>query len=303
MPWPRAPAPPSAGGFGCVRALNLSLLRQRGVLSAFGNSSACRARHGNGGTHARGIRRPPSKRPVQGPHARGQARAQQNVSRLFPERRRNARLRPYHVMLTPPALTWRALAMIFGTGRGRAGFVDEQSRFTSAAGTRRPARRAARGAWCRLYDSVTPYSGGATAARLFRIDAGGRHSSVADGSRAEPAAQSASIYLATDRGRGGHRAATHRSVDESSRVAVMDFIERQPLDRYPGGLPGLAKRSAKCWRACKRPRPFRLRALSRHRGQLAGPPCLPHRTVRPARPTYAAIDHPSNRTPSPQSTI
>jgi aminoglycoside phosphotransferase (APT) family kinase protein len=89
-------------------------------------------------------------------------------------------------------------------------------------------------------DSVTPVSGGATAARLFRIDAGGRHYLLRMEGEPSPLRnphQYISLRIAAEAG----IAPRLHYVDESSRVAVMDFIERQPLDRYPGGLPGLAK--------------------------------------------------------------
>lgn len=88
-------------------------------------------------------------------------------------------------------------------------------------------------------DAVTPVSGGATAARLFRVDAGGWHYLLRMEGEPSPLRnphQYVSLRIAAEAG----IAPRLYYVDETARVAVMDFIEGQPLDRYPGGLPGLA---------------------------------------------------------------
>ncbi|WP_157817195.1 phosphotransferase [Bradyrhizobium sp. SK17] len=89
-------------------------------------------------------------------------------------------------------------------------------------------------------DGVMPVSGGATAARLFRVDTDGRHYLLRMEGEPSPLRnphQYVSLRIAAEAG----IAPRLHYVDETARVAVMDFIERQPLDRYPGGLPGLAR--------------------------------------------------------------
>lgn len=89
-------------------------------------------------------------------------------------------------------------------------------------------------------DAVTPISGGATSARLFRIDAGGKNYLLRIEGVPTPLRnphQNVSLRIAAEAG----IAPRLYYVDEASRVAVMDFVQRQPLDRYPGGLPALTK--------------------------------------------------------------
>ncbi|QOZ33749.1 phosphotransferase [Bradyrhizobium sp. CCBAU 53421] len=89
-------------------------------------------------------------------------------------------------------------------------------------------------------DATTPISGGATSARLFRIDAGGKNYLLRIEGAPSPLRnpyQYVSLRIAAEDG----IAPRLYYVDETSRVAVMDFIQRQPLGRYPGGLPALAK--------------------------------------------------------------
>jgi aminoglycoside phosphotransferase (APT) family kinase protein len=92
----------------------------------------------------------------------------------------------------------------------------------------------------RPIDAVTPVSGGTTAARLFRIDAGGHHYLLRIEGSPSPLRnphQYVSLRIAAEAG----IAPRLHYMDETSRVAVTDFIFRQPLDSYPGGLPQLAK--------------------------------------------------------------
>ncbi|WP_342711795.1 phosphotransferase [Bradyrhizobium sp. B124] len=89
-------------------------------------------------------------------------------------------------------------------------------------------------------DAVTPISGGATSARLFRIDAGGKNYLLRIEGGLSPLRnpyQYVSLRIAAEAG----IAPRLYYVDEASRVAVMDFIQRQPLGSYPGGPPALAK--------------------------------------------------------------
>ena len=100
-------------------------------------------------------------------------------------------------------------------------------------------------------DAVTPISGGTTGARLFRIDAGGRRYLLrAEGlvsplqrlriegpaSALQNPHQYTSLRIAAEAG----VAPRLYYADEGSRIAVMDFVARQPLGSYAGGLPALA---------------------------------------------------------------
>ena len=89
-------------------------------------------------------------------------------------------------------------------------------------------------------DSIAPVAGGATAALLFRIDAGGRRYLLRMEGPASPLRnphQYISLRMAAE---AGIAPALHYA-DETSRTAVMDFIPQQPLHSYPGGPPALAK--------------------------------------------------------------
>ncbi|WP_375789443.1 phosphotransferase [Bradyrhizobium sp. Pha-3] len=89
-------------------------------------------------------------------------------------------------------------------------------------------------------DAITPISGGATSARLFRIDAGGENFLLRIEGVPSPLRnpyQYASLRIASEAG----IAPRLYYANEMSRVAVMDFVQRRPLGRYPGGPPALAK--------------------------------------------------------------
>ncbi len=106
-------------------------------------------------------------------------------------------------------------------------------------------------------DAVTPVAGGATAAVLFRIDAGGRRYLLRMEGPASPLRnphQYVSLRMAAEVG----IAPVLYYADETSRTAVMDFIPQQPLRSYPGGPPALAK------------------ALGALLGRLQATPTFPH---------------------------
>ncbi|MHC2333872.1 phosphotransferase [Bradyrhizobium sp. USDA 4454] len=89
-------------------------------------------------------------------------------------------------------------------------------------------------------DAVASVSGGATSARLFRIDAGGGNYLLRIEGLPSPLRnpyQYVSLRIAAEAG----IAPRLYYANETSRVAVMDFVQRQPLGRYPGGPPALAK--------------------------------------------------------------
>lgn len=89
-------------------------------------------------------------------------------------------------------------------------------------------------------DAITPVSGGATAARLFRIDAAGRHYLLRIEGPPSPLRnphQYVSLRIAAD----ARIAPRLYYVNEATRTAVMDFVQRQALGSFPGGPPALAK--------------------------------------------------------------
>ena len=89
-------------------------------------------------------------------------------------------------------------------------------------------------------DAVCPLSGGATAAAIFRVDAGGRCYLLRIEGPASPLRnphQYVSLRIAAEAG----IAPRLHHFDEAARVAVIDFIEHQPLSIFPGGPPALAR--------------------------------------------------------------
>ncbi|NLS71007.1 hypothetical protein E3H11_19175 [Bradyrhizobium brasilense] len=135
----------------------------------------------------------------------------------------------------------RCINAILGTHSGHANFLR-----MSALDKLPPAQRDAAHAALRqvigtaAIEAVTSVSGGATSAQLFRIDAGGENYLLRIEGMPSPLRnpfQYVSLRIAAEAG----IAPRLHYVDEASRVAVMDFVQRQPLGRYPGGLPALAK--------------------------------------------------------------
>src|SRR3954463_3152052 len=89
-------------------------------------------------------------------------------------------------------------------------------------------------------DAFVPVSGGATAAAIFRVEAGGRSLLLRIEGPASPLRnphQYASLQIAADAG----IAPRLHDVDAAGRVPVTDFIVQQPLTAYPGGPVGLAR--------------------------------------------------------------
>jgi aminoglycoside phosphotransferase (APT) family kinase protein len=87
---------------------------------------------------------------------------------------------------------------------------------------------------------VAPIAGGATSASVFRVDAGGRRYVLRVEGEPSPLRnphQYVSMRIAAEAG----IAPRIHYVDETARVAVIDFIAQQPLNTYPGGPPALAQ--------------------------------------------------------------
>lgn len=104
--------------------------------------------------------------------------------------------------------------------------------------TMRSALNAAFGSY--QIDAITPVTGGASGASAFRVEIGDRHYLVRVEGPASPLRnphQYVSMRIAAEAG----IAPRIHYVDEAARVAVMDFIEEQPLSAYPGGPYALAQ--------------------------------------------------------------
>jgi aminoglycoside phosphotransferase (APT) family kinase protein len=89
-------------------------------------------------------------------------------------------------------------------------------------------------------DAITPITGGASGASTFRVEVRGRRYILRLEGAPSPLRnphQYVSMRIAADAG----IAPTIRYVDETTRVAVIDFVEGQPLAEFPGGLPALAQ--------------------------------------------------------------
>jgi aminoglycoside phosphotransferase (APT) family kinase protein len=88
--------------------------------------------------------------------------------------------------------------------------------------------------------AVTPVTGGTTTASTFRLDARGRHHLLRVEGEPSPLRnphQYVSMRIAAE---AGIAPAIHY-IDEAARVAVIGFIEQQPLNTYPGGPRVLAQ--------------------------------------------------------------
>lgn len=90
--------------------------------------------------------------------------------------------------------------------------------------------------------ALTPVSGGASGASVYRVESGDRRYLMRVEGPADPLLprnphRHACTRLAAD---AGVAPAVHH-VDEASGVMVTDFIEHQPLQSFPGGALGLAR--------------------------------------------------------------
>jgi aminoglycoside phosphotransferase (APT) family kinase protein len=88
--------------------------------------------------------------------------------------------------------------------------------------------------------AITPVTGGATSASVFRVEVGGRRYLLRMEGAPSPLRnphQYVSMRIAAEAG----IAPRIHYVDEATRVAVIDFIEQRPLKAYPGGPRALAQ--------------------------------------------------------------
>ena len=89
-------------------------------------------------------------------------------------------------------------------------------------------------------DAITPIRGGASTASTFRLDAGGRRYLLRVEGQPSPLRnphQYVSMRIAAEAG----IAPDIHYIDEAARVAVIDFVEQQPLKTYPDGPRALAQ--------------------------------------------------------------
>jgi aminoglycoside phosphotransferase (APT) family kinase protein len=89
-------------------------------------------------------------------------------------------------------------------------------------------------------DAIVPISGGASTASTFRLDIRGKAYLLRVEGKPSPLRnphQYVSMRIAAEAG----IAPTIHYIDETARVAVIDFIEQQPLNSYPGGPRALAQ--------------------------------------------------------------
>lgn len=87
--------------------------------------------------------------------------------------------------------------------------------------------------------AITPMTGGATSASIFRVEVGHRRYVMRMEGQSSPLRnphQYISMRVASEAG----IAPEIHYIDEAARVAVIDFIEQQPLKAYPGGPRALA---------------------------------------------------------------
>ena len=88
--------------------------------------------------------------------------------------------------------------------------------------------------------AITPIAGGASTASTFRLEAGGRRYLLRVEGEPSPLRnphQYISMRIAAEAG----IAPDIHYIDEAARIAVIDFIEQQPLKTYPGGPRALAQ--------------------------------------------------------------
>jgi hypothetical protein len=88
--------------------------------------------------------------------------------------------------------------------------------------------------------AITPLGGGASSASVFRVELGRRRYLLRVEGEPSPLRnphQYESMRIAAEAG----IAPPIRYIDEVGRVAVIDFIEQQPLEAYPGGPRALAQ--------------------------------------------------------------
>jgi hypothetical protein len=88
--------------------------------------------------------------------------------------------------------------------------------------------------------TIAPVAGGASGALIFRTEVRGRRYLLRIEGPASPLRnphQYLSMRVAAEAG----IAPDIHAIDETARIAVMDFIDEQPLESYPGGAQALAR--------------------------------------------------------------
>ena len=92
-------------------------------------------------------------------------------------------------------------------------------------------------------DAIALVTGGASGASAHRLEIGGRRYLLRIEGTPSPL-RNPHQYLSMRIAAAAGIAPRIHYVDETSRVAVMDFIEQRPLRAYPGGPRALASRCA-----------------------------------------------------------
>ncbi|MCW0233589.1 MAG: phosphotransferase [Ferrovibrio sp.] len=88
--------------------------------------------------------------------------------------------------------------------------------------------------------AIAPLKGGASSASVFSVEADGRRYLLRIEGVASPL-RNPHQYIAMRSAAEAEIAPGIHYIDEASRVAVIDFIEQQPLETYPGGPRALAQ--------------------------------------------------------------
>jgi aminoglycoside phosphotransferase (APT) family kinase protein len=104
-------------------------------------------------------------------------------------------------------------------------------------------------------DAITPITGGASGASTFRVEVRGRRYVLRLEGVPSPLRnphQYVSMCIAADAG----IAPMIRYIDETARVAVIDFVEGQPLAGFPGGPLALAQALGQLLRCMQATPPF-----------------------------------------------
>ena len=89
-------------------------------------------------------------------------------------------------------------------------------------------------------DAIRPVGGGASGAFPFRVHVRGQRYLVRVEGPASPLRNPHQYHSMRIAAEAGIAPRLHH-VDEAARVAVMDFIDEQPVSAFPGGVPALAK--------------------------------------------------------------
>jgi aminoglycoside phosphotransferase (APT) family kinase protein len=103
--------------------------------------------------------------------------------------------------------------------------------------------------------AIRPVPGGVSGASVFRVETGGRRYVLRIEGPASPLRNPYQYVAMRITSEAGIAPRVHY-MDEHARVAVMDFVETQPLSSYPGGPIGLADALGKLLARLQATEPF-----------------------------------------------